>query len=96
LIEFLNLQKINGRFRDEILSSIERVVDSGWYIFGEENRSFCENFSKYCGVTHTIGVANGMSALELIIKGYGFKNKDEIIVPANTYIASILAISTAV
>lgn len=93
MIEFLNLQKINSRFHDEILASIGRVLDSGWYIFGEENQKFCEDFSKYCGVKHTIGVANGMNALELIIKGYGFQKNDEIIVPANTYIASILAIS---
>ncbi|MBR1733838.1 MAG: DegT/DnrJ/EryC1/StrS family aminotransferase [Alphaproteobacteria bacterium] len=93
MIDFLNLQKINSRFRDEILASIERVFNSGWYISGEENKKFCEDFSKYCKVKHTIGVANGMNALELIIKGYGFKKNDEIIVPANTYIASILAIS---
>lgn len=93
MIEFLNLQKINNRFRNEILASIEKVLDSGWYISGEENKKFCEDFSKYCEVKHTIGVANGMNALELIIKGYGFKKNDEIIVPANTYIASILAIS---
>lgn len=93
MIDFLNLQKINGRFRSEILSSIERVIDSGWYISGEENKKFCEKFSKYCGVKHTVGVANGMNALELIIRGYGFRKNDEIIVPANTYIASILAVS---
>ena len=93
MIEFLNLQKINNRFRNEILASIEKVLDSGWYISGEENKKYCEDFSKYCEVKHTIGVANGMNALELIIKGYGFKKNDEIIVPANTYIASILAIS---
>lgn len=93
LVDFLNLQEINSRFRNEILSSIERVIDSGWYISGEENKKFCEKFSRYCGVNHTIGVANGMNALELIIKAYGFGNNDEIIVPANTYIASILAIS---
>lgn len=93
MIDFLNLQKINARFRDEILSSVEKVLDSGWYISGEENKNFCEEFSKYCGVKHTVGVANGMNALELIIRGYNFGKNDEIIVPANTYIASILAIS---
>lgn len=93
MIDFLNLQKINARFRDEILSSVEKVLDSGWYVSGEENKNFCEEFSKYCGVKHTVGVANGMNALELIIRGYNFGKNDEIIVPSNTYIASILAIS---
>jgi dTDP-4-amino-4,6-dideoxygalactose transaminase len=73
--------------------AISRVLDSGLYILGRENESFCRSFAEYCGTKHAIGVANGMDALNLIIKGYGFIDGDEIIVPANTYIASILAIS---
>jgi dTDP-4-amino-4,6-dideoxygalactose transaminase len=93
MIPFLPLQKINNRFRPSIDSAISRVLDSGQYILGRENESFCKNFAEYCGIKYMIGVANGMDALNFIIKGYGFTNGDEIIVPANTYIASILAIS---
>jgi dTDP-4-amino-4,6-dideoxygalactose transaminase len=92
-IPFLDLHKINEKSRGEIDSAISRVLDSGQYILGKENESFCKNFAKYCGTEYAIGVANGMDALNLIIKGYGFNKNDEIIVPANTYIASILAIS---
>jgi dTDP-4-amino-4,6-dideoxygalactose transaminase len=93
MINFLDLYKINERFRKEIDNAIIRVLNSGRYLLGKENESFCKQFAKYCGTKHSIGVANGMDALNLIIKGYGFGNGDEIIVPANTYIASILAIS---
>lgn len=93
MIPFLDLRKINERFRDEVDLAIKRVIDSGWYLLGKENESFCKSFSAYCGTKYAIGVANGMDALNLIIKGYGFAEGDEIIVPANTYIASILAIS---
>jgi dTDP-4-amino-4,6-dideoxygalactose transaminase len=93
MIPFLDLEKINGRFRQEINIAIQRVLDSGRYILGKKNESFCKNFAEYCGTKYAIGVANGMDALSVIIKAYEFKNGDEIIVPANTYIASILAIS---
>lgn len=93
MIKFLDLHKINERFREEIDFRIKQVLDSGWYILGEQNKVFEKNFAEYCGVKHCIGCANGLDALSLIIKGYGFSDGDEIIVPANTYIASILAIS---
>lgn len=93
MIKFLDLHKINERYRAEIDNSIKRVIDSGWYLLGKENEAFSKNFAAYCGVKHAMGVANGLDALNLIIKAYGFSNGDEIIVPANTYIASILAIS---
>lgn len=93
MIKFLDLHKINERFREEIEQRIKQVLDSGWYILGEQNKVFEKNFAQYCGVKHCIGCANGLDALSLIIKGYGFSDGDEIIVPANTYIASILAIS---
>lgn len=93
MIKFLDLHKINERYRNEIDESIKRVLDSGWYLLGKEGEIFEENFARYCGVEHAIGVANGLDALRLIIKAYGFGSGDEIIVPANTYIASILAIS---
>ena len=93
MIKFLDLHKINERFRTEIDLRIKQVIDSGWYLLGNQDKTFEGNFAKYCGVKHCIGVANGLDALNLIIKAYGFGMGDEIIVPANTYIASILAIS---
>lgn len=93
MIKFLDLYKINERFRGEIDAGIKQVIDSGWYLLGEQDKTFEDNFAKYCGVKHCIGCANGLDALNLIIRGFGFGNGDEIIVPANTYIASILAIS---
>lgn len=93
MIKFLDLYKINQRYREEIDERIKKVLDSGWYILGEQGKVFEKNFADFCGVKHCIGCANGLDALNLIIKAYGFKAGDEIIVPANTYIASILAIS---
>ena len=92
-IKFLDLHKINERYREEINDRIQQVINSGWYILGEQVKLFEKNFADFCGVKYCIGCANGLDALNLIIKGYGFGPKDEIIVPANTYIASILAIS---
>lgn len=93
MIKFLDLEKINNRFRGEIDLRIKTILDKGWYLQGEENETFSKNFAKYCGTKYALGVANGLDALNLIIKGFGFGPGDEIIVPANTYIASILAIS---
>ena len=92
-IKFLDLLKVNDRFRTKIYEKIKSILDSGWYIQGEEVKKFESDFAKYCGVKHCIGCANGLDALNLIIKGYGFSAGDEIVVPANTFIASILAIS---
>jgi len=93
MIKFLDLEKINNRFRNEIDLKIKTILDKGWYLQGDENKAFEEHFAKYCNTKHCIGVANGLDALNLIIKAYGFNFNDEIIVPSNTYIASILAIS---
>ena len=93
MIKFLDLEKINNRFREEIEERITKILDKGWYLLGEENKVFEKNFTSFCGTKACVGVANGLDALNLIIKAYGFTNGDEIIVPANTYIASILAIS---
>lgn len=93
MIKFLDLKKINERFRNELDAAAKRMLDSGWYLLGREIEQFEADFAAYCGVKHCIGVANGLEALKLIIKAYGFGPGDEIIVPANTYIASILAIS---
>lgn len=93
MVKFLDLHKINERFRSEIDGRIKQILDSGWYLLGEQDKTFETDFAKFCGTKHCIGCANGLDALNLIIRGFGFGQGDEIIVPANTYIASILAIS---
>ncbi|WP_265659059.1 DegT/DnrJ/EryC1/StrS family aminotransferase [Francisella philomiragia] len=97
MINFLDLKKINGLYEQELKNACARVIDSGWYIRGNECEAFEREFAKYCGTKYAVGVANGLDALILIIRAYKelgvFKSGDEIIVPANTYIASILAIS---
>ncbi len=97
MIKFFDLKKINDSFEPQISQAIKRVLDSGWYLLGNEADFFEKEYGKYIGSKHCIGVANGLDALRLILKAYiemGFmKEGDEIIVPANTYIASILAIT---
>ena len=87
MVSFLNLAKVNNRFRGEIDERIKTVLDRGWYLQGEENERFCRHFAGYCGTKYALGVANGLEALELIIRAHDFGIGDEIIVPANTYIA---------
>lgn len=93
MIKFLDLHKINERYRDELDARIKEILDSGWYLQGKQNEEFSKHFAGFCGAQYALGVANGLDALNLIIKAYGFGPGDEIIVPANTYIATILAIS---
>jgi dTDP-4-amino-4,6-dideoxygalactose transaminase len=97
MIKFLDLYSINQQYKSGLREAFDRVLDSGWYILGKEVTQFEEQFAAYCGTKHAIGVANGLDALILIIRAYKelgvFNEGDEIIVPANTYIASILAIS---
>ncbi|MDR1025802.1 MAG: DegT/DnrJ/EryC1/StrS family aminotransferase [Lactobacillus sp.] len=93
MVKFLDLKKINGQYIDEIQTNIQSVIDSGWYLSGKQNEEFSQKFAEYCGCQYALGVANGLDALNLIIRAYGFGPGDEIIVPANTYIASMLAIS---
>jgi dTDP-4-amino-4,6-dideoxygalactose transaminase len=97
MIKFLDLKKINDSFEPQLLNSIRRVLDSGWYLLGNEVKAFEQEYAQFIGVKHCIGVANGLDALRLIFKAYLelglLQEGDEIIVPANTYIASILAIT---
>lgn len=97
MIKFLDLQKINLAHQQDIEERILNTFRSGWYLLGNEVKNFENNLSQYIGSRYAIGVANGLDALRLILRGYiemGIMQKgDEIIVPANTYIASILAIS---
>ncbi|WP_343639654.1 DegT/DnrJ/EryC1/StrS family aminotransferase [Chryseobacterium sp.] len=97
MIKFLDLQKINLQHQEEIEAKLLQVFRSGWYLMGNELNLFEKNLSEYIGTKHAIGVANGLDALRLILRGYIemglMKEGDEILVPSNTYIASILAIS---
>ena len=93
MIKFLDLKKVNERFRAEMDAAAKRVLDSGWYLLGKECEAFETEFAAYCGVKHAIGCANGLDALKLVIKAMGIGPGDEVIAPANTYIASLIAIS---
>ena len=93
MINFLDLHKINEQYRVEIDTRIKEVLDKGWYLQGEQNDVFAKNFAAYCGTEYALGVANGLDAINLIIKAYGFGPGDEIIVPSNTFIATLLAVS---
>lgn len=97
MIKFLDLQKITQKYSEEIHEAVNRVVDSGWYLQGKENEKFEVDYSAYIGTKYTVGCGNGLDALIWIFRAYVemgvMKPGDEVIVPANTYIASILAIS---
>lgn len=97
MIKFLDLKAINDNFEPQLSEAIKRVLDSGWFLLGNEVKSFEEEYAAYLGTKHCIGVANGLDALRLIFKAYIeldiMKEGDEVIVPATTFIASQLAIS---
>ena len=97
MIPFLDLKNINQQYRSELIEACSHVIDSGWYICGKELESFEKNFAEYCGTQFAIGVANGLDALSLTLRAWKELGKlqegDEVIVPSNTYIASILAIT---
>lgn len=97
MIKFLDLQAINAGYADELKAAAARVIDSGWYLMGQELQHFEKGLAGYVGSKHAIGVANGLDALRLILKAYMelgvLKGGDEVLVPANTFIASVLAIS---
>lgn len=97
MIPFLDLKLINEQYRNQLVEACTRVIDSGWYIAGNELTEFEQEFSRYCGSKHAVGVANGLDALILTLRAWRelgkLKDGDEVIVPSNTYIASILAIS---
>ena len=93
VVKFLDLKKVNERFRVELDAATKRVLDSGWYLLGKECEAFEKAFAEFCGVRHAIGCANGLDALKLIVQAMGIGAGDEVIAPANTYIASLIAIS---
>jgi len=97
MIQFINLKAINDRFEPDLSRAVKRVLKSGWYLLGEETEAFEHEYASYIGTKYCIGVANGLDALRLIFRAYiemgTMQERDEVIVPANTYIASILAIT---
>lgn len=97
MVPFLDLKSINQQYHNELKEACSRVVDSGWYIMGNELSQFESEFADFCGTEYAIGVANGLDALILVLRAWKEMGKltdgDEVIVPANTYIASILAIT---
>lgn len=92
-ILFLDLKRAYQELEEEIDSAVKGVLKGGWYILGENVRCFEEEFAAYCGCKYCIGVGSGMDALELLLKAHGIGPGDEVIVPANTYIATALAVS---
>src|SRR5574344_2858570 len=96
-VPFLSLKDITNKYSSEIHEAVNRVVDSGWYLQGEENKKFENDYANYIGTKYCVGVANGLDALIWIFRAYIelgiMKEGDEVIVPANTYIATILAIT---
>lgn len=99
MIKFLDLQKINAPYQEAFEQKLRSVSGKGWYILGDEVKYFERGFSQWCGAQHTVGVGNGLDALVLIFRAYielgKLQKGDEVIVPANTYIASILAVLQA-
>ena len=97
MIAFLNLKTINQQHRQALIDAATRVIDSGWYVLGQEVKAFEQEFANYCGTEHCVGMANGLDALVLTLRAWKelgrLKEGDEVIVPANTYIASVLAIT---
>jgi len=94
-VPFVDLKAPHVELRQELRDAFERVLDSGWYILGNEVNLFEKEFSEYCQSKHCVGVGNGLEALHLILRGYGIGEGDEVIVPSNTYIATWLAVSYA-
>ena len=94
-VPFLDLKPAYQELKAELDAAYQRVMESGWYILGEEVDAFEKEFADYCGVDHCVAVANGLEALHLILRAYGIGSGDEVIVPANTYIATWLAVSYA-
>jgi dTDP-4-amino-4,6-dideoxygalactose transaminase len=97
MIPFLDLKAINQQHRQALIDAATRVIDSGWYVLGQEVKAFEQEFARYCGTQHCVGMANGLDALVLTLRAWKVLGKlnegDEVIVPANTYIASVLAIT---
>lgn len=99
MIPFYDLQAINAQYQREFRKKLDAVLANGWFVLGDEVRRFEADFATYCGAQYCIGTGNGLDALVLVFRAYielgKLKKGDEVIVPANTYIASILAVTEA-
>ncbi len=95
MVNYLNLDKMHNSIRKELNEAIAGVIDEGWYIMGEELLSFEQEFADYCGTKYCLGVGNGLDALHILLRAYDIGEGDEVIVPANTFIATALAVSYA-
>ena len=97
MIDYLNLKRVTALHAEEIGEAVQRVVSSGWYLQGAENKLFCDEYARFIGTQHCIGCGNGLDALTLILRAYKemgvLADGDEVLVPSNTYIATILAIT---
>lgn len=97
VVEFLPLKRVNEQYREELVEAFQRVLDSGWFLLGQELKAFEQSFREYCGTRHCVGVANGLDALILSLRAMlelgRIRPGSEVIVPANTYIATILAVT---
>jgi dTDP-4-amino-4,6-dideoxygalactose transaminase len=93
MVPFLDLKKINLRYRQDFHKALDEVLDSGWLVLGEQVKSFENEFANHCGSKYAIGVANGLEALSLVLRAWGISHGDEVIVPSNTYIATWLAVT---
>lgn len=98
-VDFLNLQRVNASFGDELEAAVQRVVRSGWYLRGDETAAFEREWADYVGAAHCVGCGNGLDALTLVLTAwklmYQWQDGDEVIVPSNTFIATVLAVSRA-
>ena len=92
-VPFLSLKDITEKYKDELHEAVLRVTDSGWYLQGNENKKFEDDYAHYIGTKYCVGVGNGLDALRLALLALGIKEGDEVIVPSNTYIATALAVS---
>ena len=96
-IKFLDLKAVNQPYFPQFMEATQRFLDSGWYVLGNEVQAFENEYAAYCGTDYCIGISNGLDALRAIFEGYKIlgrlKENDEVLVPANTYIASILAVT---
>lgn len=95
MIPYLDMKYIHASIKEEVFDALNRVYDKNWFIMGDELECFENEFANYCGSKYCVGVGNGLEALHLILRGYGIGQGDEVIVPANTYIATALAVSYA-
>jgi dTDP-4-amino-4,6-dideoxygalactose transaminase len=95
IIEYESLGRTNAAFENDYRNSFEDLLQSGWYILGDQVSNFEQEFAKYCGTTYCIGVASGLDAISLSLKAMELPDGAEVIVPSNTYIASILGIINA-